>query len=91
MLGSQVMYVPAETVFQNSRRAFTAIMGTFLALKEVAQITESDYFQELQKKARTYRQRSPQPDDRALNHLNRLFDAYIKHFTRCHCLFSSWQ
>jgi len=91
VLGSQVMYVPAETVFQNSHRAFTAIMGTFLALKEVAQITESDYFQELQKKARTYRQRSPQPDDRALNHLNRLFDAYIKHFTRCHCLFSSWQ
>ena len=38
------MYVAAETVFQNSHRAFTAIMGTFLALKEVAQITESDYF-----------------------------------------------
>ncbi len=164
VLGSQVVYVPAETVFQNSHRAFTAIMGIFLGLfaiatlltnallkptvlqpvqrlanvsqrltagnltaeearklehphglaavatrgdelgqlarvfqtmvrevisreaalkqrvrelkieidhvkraKEVAQITESDYFQELQKKARTYRKRSPQSDDRASN------------------------
>ena len=34
VLGSQVMYVPAETVFQNSHRAFTAIMGSFSGSKK---------------------------------------------------------